>query len=73
MPDAHDLIDYEPCSYCGADIPADIIRCPKCGEFTDGAGPRGRSGQGRDWKKAAAIAVVVVALGAFLATSLGGC
>lgn len=73
MPDEDDLIDYEPCSYCGKDIPADMVRCPKCGEYTDGAGPRGRAGRGWDARRIAIVAVVIVALACFLATTLGGC
>lgn len=26
------------CSYCGKWICADVARCPKCGEYTDGLG-----------------------------------
>jgi ribosomal protein L40E len=75
MPDEDDLIDYEPCSYCGAKIPADIVRCPKCGNFTDGAGPKKAAGAGPGWdrKKIVMVVVAVVTLAAFLLTSLRGC
>ena len=73
MPDEDDLIDYEPCSYCGADIPADIVRCPKCGQFTDGAGPLGKSGKGWDARRIAIVAVTLATLAAFLLTMMGGC
>lgn len=72
MPGEDDLIDYEPCSYCGARIPADIVRCPKCGSYTDGAGPMGRSRR-ITGRQAALIAVAVLTLLAFLANMLGGC
>jgi hypothetical protein len=72
VPDDEDLIDYDRCSYCGARIPADIVRCPKCGEYTDGAGPLAAR---QTWtpRRIAALVVAVVALGSFLIWSLGGC
>ncbi|HOX06687.1 MAG TPA: hypothetical protein PK280_09810 [Planctomycetota bacterium] len=73
MRDEDDLIDYEPCSYCGEEVPADIVRCPKCGNFTDGAGPKGKGGSAWDRKKVAVVIVVVLTLAAFLLTSMGGC
>ncbi len=27
------------CSYCGKWVYEDLIRCPKCGDYTDGLGP----------------------------------
>jgi len=73
MPDEDDLIDYERCTYCGAEIPADIIRCPKCGQFTDGAGPVQRSGAGWDRRRIIILIVAVAAIAAFLATTFVGC
>ena len=68
-----DLIDYEPCSYCGAEIPADMVRCPKCGQFTDGAGPVKPPGQAWSAKRIAVVMVALVAVAAFLLTMFGGC
>jgi hypothetical protein len=73
MPDEDDLIDYEKCSYCGTQIPADIVRCPKCGNYTDGAGPGGRAGRRWDAKKVVILLIALAAIAAFLATSFGGC
>ena len=73
MPDEDDLIDYESCSYCGKKIPADIVRCPKCGNFTDGAGPKGKGGLAWDAKRIVIVVVTILTLAAFLLTSLGGC
>ncbi len=73
MPDEDDPIDYESCSYCGAEIPADIVRCPKCGNFTDGAGPRKAAGAGWDRRRVVMVIVAVLALAAFLATTVRGC
>ena len=30
------------CSYCGASLYVDAAQCGKCGNFTDGLGPRSR-------------------------------
>lgn len=72
MSSAGDLIDFEPCSYCGTQIPADIVRCPKCGNYTDGQGPMGR---GLRWtpRRIAVTAIAILTLLAFLATMFGGC
>jgi len=29
-------LDYEKCPHCGKLIPANIFKCPKCGEYTTG-------------------------------------
>ena len=73
MPDEDDLIDYERCSYCGTQIPADIVRCPKCGNYTDSAGPRGAAGRRWDAKKIVVLIIALVAIAAFLMTGFGGC
>jgi len=73
MPDEDDLIDYEKCSYCGTQIPADIVRCPQCGNYTDGAGPGGAAGRRWDAKKVVMLLIALAAIAAFLATSFGGC
>lgn len=31
------------CSYCGASLYVDAAQCGKCGNFTDGLGPRNRA------------------------------
>ena len=41
-PEKSDPHDESQCSYCGAIIYFDSPRCPKCGEYTDGLGPRNR-------------------------------
>lgn len=73
MADEDDLIDYERCSYCGAEIPADIVRCPKCGNYTDGAGPRGAPGRRWDARRIVILVIALAAIAAFLATSMVGC
>jgi len=73
VPDEDDLIDYEECSYCGTRIPADIVRCPKCGNYTDGAGPRGKGGSRWDVRKIIVLLIALAAIAAFLVTSMGGC
>jgi len=73
VPGENDLIDYQRCSYCGTEIPADIVRCPKCGNYTDGAGPRGESGRRWDAKKVVILVIALAAIAAFLATTFVGC
>ena len=55
-----------------AKIPADIVQCPHCRNFTDGRGPL--AGRAR-WtpRRVAALAVGVIAALAFLSMILGGC
>jgi ribosomal protein L40E len=67
-----DDLDFDSCSYCGARIPADIVRCPKCGQYTDGRGPL--AGRQR-WtpRRLAALVIGAVAVLAFLSMILGGC
>ncbi len=67
-----DDIDCEPCSYCGVQIPADIVRCPKCGEYTDNLGPlAGR--QKMTPRNVAFLIIGVITVIAFLSYMLGGC
>jgi hypothetical protein len=67
-----DDLDFERCTYCGGQIPADIVRCPECGQYTDGKGPLARA---VSWtpRRVAALVVALVAIAAFLAMTLGGC
>jgi predicted nucleic acid-binding Zn ribbon protein len=67
-----DDLDFEPCSYCGAQIPADIVRCPKCGEFTDGKGPLA-SRQRMTPRNIAFLVIGLITVIAFLVYILGGC
>ena len=32
----HDDLDFEKCPHCRKLIPANIFKCPKCGEYTTG-------------------------------------
>jgi len=50
------------CSYCGKLIYADSPRCPKCGNYTDGLGPRARAdgSSGRQIPKVFIVAGVLV-------------
>ncbi len=73
MRDEDDLIDYERCTYCGKDIPADMVRCPMCGNYTDGAGPIKPAGRAWDRRKIVIAIVAILTLATFLATTLRGC
>jgi predicted nucleic acid-binding Zn ribbon protein len=67
-----DDIDFEPCSYCGAQIPVDIVRCPKCGEYTDGGGTlAGR--QKMTPRNIAFLVIAIITVIAFLIYMPGGC
>ena len=67
-----DDIDFEACTYCGAQIPADIVRCPRCGEYTDGRGPlAGR--QKMTPRNVFFMVIGVITTIAFLTYMLGGC
>ena len=67
-----DDLDFERCTYCGKQIPADIVRCPECGEYTDGKGPL--AGAVR-WtpRRIAFLLIALVAIASLLAMMLGGC
>ena len=67
-----DDLDLERCTYCGKQIPVDIVRCPACGEYTDGAGPLA-SLTGWTPRKIFLAVVAAIAIIAFLAMILGGC
>jgi ribosomal protein L40E len=67
-----DDLDFDSCTYCGARIPADIVRCPKCGEYTDGLGPLAAR-QAWTPRRIAMLVVGLIAALAFLAMVLGGC
>ena len=67
-----DDLDFERCSYCGKQIPVDIVRCPACGEYTDGKGTL--AGKGRTtWRSVSFLVIALVAIAAFLAMVIGGC
>lgn len=44
MSDSGQMESEVRCSYCGNWIYEDMIRCPKCGEYTDGLGPLAKGG-----------------------------
>ncbi len=70
--DLPDDLDFERCTYCGKQIPADIVQCPHCRNFTDGQGPL--AGKGRTtWRSVSFLVIALIAIAAFLAMIIGGC
>lgn len=67
-----DDFDFERCTYCGKQIPVDIVRCPKCGEYTDGRGPLAGLLKWTPRKILFAI-IAAIAVTALLSMLLGGC
>ena len=67
-----DDLDLEPCTYCGKQIPADIVQCPHCRNFTDGKGSL--AGKARwTWRSISCLIIALVAIAAFLVMMLRGC
>jgi len=55
------------CSHCGKWICADLVRCPKCGNYTDGLGPyQDAENNGRRIPRVFVIAAWLVIIGLLL-------
>lgn len=49
MSDELDPGEYDVCSYCNRSIFPDVLRCPHCGNYTDGKGAVAEAAHAPGW------------------------